>query len=186
MGRARPRGDDQAAGRRGRRRRSATHFIYPGSAGYDQAGGDHGPNVDYNNYPAGNMTVAEKYMKMAGYPSGKYTGNAVIKLVGVDRRSGRQDRGDRRTRRSRTSASRRTSRSSTSRSMYAKYCGVPKAAIDACPNVGWIRDWSDPQTLLESDVRRLQHRPTNNSNWPHDELAGLAEGATAARTRAGR
>ena len=23
--------------------------------------------------------------------------------------------------------------------MYQKYCGDPKAAIDACPNVGWIR-----------------------------------------------
>ena len=33
-----------------------------------------GPKVDYNEHPEGNMTVAEKYMKLAGYPSGKYTG----------------------------------------------------------------------------------------------------------------
>ncbi len=59
-----------------------THFIYPGSAGYDLAGGDHGPNVDYNNYPAGNLAVAAKYMKLAGYPSGKYTGSATVKVVG--------------------------------------------------------------------------------------------------------
>ena len=32
--------------------------------------------------------------------------------------------------------------------MYSKYCGVPKQEIDACPTVGWIRDFADPLTVL--------------------------------------
>ena len=51
-----------------------THFIYPGVPGFEQAGGLAGPKVDYNEHPDGDMAVAEKYMKLAGYPSGKYTG----------------------------------------------------------------------------------------------------------------
>ncbi len=49
--------------------------------------------------------------------------------------------------------------------MYAKYCGNPKALIDICPNVGWIRDWSDPQTLLDPTFAGYNIVPTNNSNW---------------------
>ncbi len=93
----------------------ATHFIYPGSAGYDQAGGDKGPNVDYNNSPAGNPTVAAKYMKLAGYPE-----REVHRQRTPSRSSGRPAIRPTRPRRSSTTpcrawASRRTSRSSTSR-----------------------------------------------------------------------
>ncbi|MBV8953182.1 MAG: hypothetical protein JO179_03520, partial [Solirubrobacterales bacterium] len=49
--------------------------------------------------------------------------------------------------------------------MYAKYCGVPKAEIDVCPNVGWVRDWADPQTLLDPTFAGYNIVSTNNSNW---------------------
>ncbi len=141
-----------------------THFIYPGSAGYDQAGGDHGPNVDYNNYPSGNASVAAKYMKAAGYPSGKYTGSTTVKVVGstgdpADKTAAILNQAVQ-------SLGFKTNFTLVDQSvMYSKYCGVPKAAIDACPNVGWIRDWSDPQTLLDPTFAGYNIVPTNNSNW---------------------
>jgi peptide/nickel transport system substrate-binding protein len=49
--------------------------------------------------------------------------------------------------------------------MYSKYCGVPKQEIDVCPNVGWIRDWSDPQTLLDPTFAGYNIVSTNNSNF---------------------
>ena len=49
--------------------------------------------------------------------------------------------------------------------MYGKYCGVPKQEIDVCPNVGWIRDWADPQTLLDPTFAGYNIVTTNNSNW---------------------
>ena len=141
-----------------------THFIYPGSAGYEQSGGDHGPNVDYNNYPEGNAAVAAKYMKLAGYPSGKYTGSYVVKVVGST--------GDPAAETSSIanaavqSLGFKTNFTQVDQSvMYAKYCGVPKQEIDVCPNVGWIRDWSDPQTLLDPTFAGYNIVPTNNANF---------------------
>jgi peptide/nickel transport system substrate-binding protein len=49
--------------------------------------------------------------------------------------------------------------------MYTKYCGSPKQEIDACPSVGWIRDWSDPQTLLDPTFAGYNIVQTDNSNW---------------------
>jgi len=49
--------------------------------------------------------------------------------------------------------------------MYAKYCGVPKAEIDVCPNVGWIRDFADPQTFLDPTFAGKNIVSTNNSNF---------------------
>ncbi|MGA2008619.1 MAG: hypothetical protein ABSH27_13805 [Solirubrobacteraceae bacterium] len=49
--------------------------------------------------------------------------------------------------------------------MYAKYCGVPAAEVDACPEVGWIRDFADPQTILYVPFWGPAITPTNNSNW---------------------
>jgi peptide/nickel transport system substrate-binding protein len=141
-----------------------THFIYPTSIGYQQSGGDHGPNVDYNNSPSGNAQVAAKYMKLAGYPSGKYTGNYTVKVVGAT--------GDPAPKTAAIvnnaiqSLGFKTNFTLVDQSvMYGKYCGVPKAEIDACPNVGWIRDWADPQTLLDPTFAGYNIVSTNNSNW---------------------
>ena len=75
-----------------------THFLWNGIAGFEEAGGYPGPKVDYNEHPTGDMAVAEKYMKLAGYPSGKYTGSETLQVVGDSsaareqrRRSGEPD-----------------------------------------------------------------------------------------------
>jgi peptide/nickel transport system substrate-binding protein len=141
-----------------------THFIYPGSAGYAQSGGDHGPNVDYNNYPAGNMSVAEKYMKLAGYSSGKYTGSTTIKVVGSTGDPADKDAAIA-NQAARNLGFKTNFTIVQQAAMYQKYCGDPKANIDICPNVGWIRDWSDPQTLLDPTFAGYNNVTTNNSNW---------------------
>jgi peptide/nickel transport system substrate-binding protein len=42
---------------------------------------------------------------------------------------------------------------------------VPAAEIDACPSVGWVRDFADPQTILFVPFYGPTITPTNNSNW---------------------
>jgi peptide/nickel transport system substrate-binding protein len=69
----------------------ATHFIYPGIPGFEQAGGLTGPKVDYNEHPEGDMALAEKYIRLAGYPSGKYTGGKPIRIVGAKGNPAEQD-----------------------------------------------------------------------------------------------
>jgi peptide/nickel transport system substrate-binding protein len=141
-----------------------THFLYPGSLGYDQAGGAHGPNVDFNNYPQGNLTVAKKYMKLA-YPSTNgVPPSTVIKVVGSTGDPAAQTAAI--ANHAVQALGFKTNFTLVDQPvMYGKYCGVPKAEIDVCPNVGWIRDWSDPQTLLDPTFAGYNMVATNNSNW---------------------
>jgi len=141
-----------------------THFIYPGSEGYAQAGGDAGPRVDYNADPDGNVAVARKYMKLAGYPSGRYTGSAVVTVVGS---SGDPEQKDAELVDSALqSLGFKTNFTVVDQStMYTKYCGVPARNIDVCPNVGWLRDFADSQTILAPAFAGSSIVPTNNGNW---------------------
>jgi peptide/nickel transport system substrate-binding protein len=161
-----------------------THFIYPGSNGYDLAGGDHGPSTDYNNDPAGNAQVAAKYMKLAGYPSGKYTGGGVLKVVGSTGSPAAEDAAI--VNHALQSLGFKTNFTLVDQSvMYAKYCGVPKAEIDVCPNVSWARDWADPQTLLDPTFAGYNIVSTNNSNWGQVDDPQINAAMKAAETTVG-
>ena len=50
--------------------------------------------------------------------------------------------------------------------MYTKFCNVPKNEPEICPNVGWLADFHEPQTLLDPTFNGKNIIPTNNSNWP--------------------
>jgi peptide/nickel transport system substrate-binding protein len=141
-----------------------THFIYPGVSGYAQAGGAAGPAVDFNADVNGNLAVAAKYMKAAGYPSGKYTGSDTLQVVGAN--NGNDPAIIAIINNALTELGFKTHVSEVDQSvMYAKYCGVPKQNIDVCPTVGWVRDFADPLTVLYAPFYGPAIVPTNNSNW---------------------
>ena len=50
--------------------------------------------------------------------------------------------------------------------MYGRFCGVPRARVHVCPNLGWIRDFADPQTVLNPAFNGNFIFPENNPNWP--------------------
>jgi len=50
--------------------------------------------------------------------------------------------------------------------MYTRFCNVPKNEPNICPNVGWLADFHEPQTLLDPTFNGKNIIPTNNSNWP--------------------
>jgi peptide/nickel transport system substrate-binding protein len=142
----------------------ATHFIYPGINGYDQAGGAAGPAVPWNTDVNGNLQVAEKYMKAAGYTSGKYTGSATVQIVGAN--NGNDPAIIQLVNSDMTQLGFKTHVSLVDQSVvYAKYCGVPKQEIDVCPTVGWLRDFADPLTVLYVPFYGPSITPTNNSNF---------------------
>jgi peptide/nickel transport system substrate-binding protein len=142
-----------------------THFIYPEIPGFEEAGGLQGPKVDYNEHPQGDMAVAEKYMKLAGYPSGKYTGEKTLQVVGSTGNPAPQD----------AEIANQTLKNLGFKTklnlvdqatMYSKYCGVVSEAIDVCPNVGWIADFGDPQAVLNVPFNgKLIVTNGTNSNW---------------------
>jgi peptide/nickel transport system substrate-binding protein len=141
-----------------------THFIYPGVNGFNQAGGYAGPQLDFNQNVNGDLTVARKYMKLAGYPSGKYTGNQTLQIVGSS--NGNSPAITQIVISALTSLGFHPHVTQVDHSvMFAKYCGVPKQEIDVCPSTGWIRDFADPLSVLYAAFYGPAIVPTNNSNW---------------------
>jgi peptide/nickel transport system substrate-binding protein len=49
--------------------------------------------------------------------------------------------------------------------MYTKFCNSPPAKVAICPNVGWIKDFSDAQTFLDPTFNGANILQTGNSNW---------------------
>ena len=142
-----------------------THYLWPETPGFEAAGGYAGPKVDYNEHPQGDMAVAEKYMKLAGYPSGKYTGGKTLTVVGSTGNPEPEDA------QIATQALNRlgfkTKLNLVDKSvMYSKYCGVVSEAIDVCPNVGWVADFGDAQAVLNVPFNgKLIVANGTNSNW---------------------
>jgi peptide/nickel transport system substrate-binding protein len=142
----------------------ATHFIYPGVDGYEQSGGAAGPQVPWNANVNGSLSVAQKYMKAAGYKSGKYTGSETVQIVGAN--NGNDPAIIQLVNSEMTQLGFHTHVSLVDQSvMYAKYCGVPKQEIDVCPSGGWLRDFADPLTVLYVPFYGPSITPTNNSNF---------------------
>jgi peptide/nickel transport system substrate-binding protein len=141
-----------------------THFLYPGVNGYEQAGGAVGPKVDYNEHPEGDMAVAAKYMKLAGYPSGKYTGSQTLQVVGSTGEP--QEAMAQVTNQALLNLGFKTHLTLVDQSvMYSKYCTVPSQEIDVCPNAGWVRDFADPQTVLYVPFYGPAISASGNANW---------------------
>jgi peptide/nickel transport system substrate-binding protein len=141
-----------------------THFIYPEIPGFEQAGGLQGPQVDYNDYPEGNAAVAAKYMKLAGYPSGKYTGGKTLQIVGSNGSPNTEDAEI--VNQTLKNLGFKTKFTLVESSvMYSKYCGTPAESIDVCPSVGWVADFGDPQAVLDVAFNGKNIVPTGNNNW---------------------
>jgi peptide/nickel transport system substrate-binding protein len=151
-----------------------THWIYPTIPGFEEAGGLAGPKVDYNEHLEGSTAVAEKYIKLAGYPSGKYTGGEQITVVGAKGNPTEQDAEIVNQTLKNLGFTTKFTLVETS-TMYAKYCNVPKENIDVCPSVGWIADFADPQTVLNITFNGKLIVPTGNVNWSQTNIPKLNE-----------
>jgi peptide/nickel transport system substrate-binding protein len=142
----------------------ATHFILPEVSGFQEAGGMAGFGEDFVSNPAGDMKVADKYMKLAGYPSGKYTGNANVLIVGSNAAPGPQEmqivqNG------LQALGFKTTIKAVPQQTMYSKFCGYVKAHVNVCPTAGWIEDFPDPYAALYVPFSGKAIIPINNSNW---------------------
>ena len=143
----------------------ATHFLYPGVQGFEEAGGLEGTGVDFLAHPEGDRALAASYMRAAGYPSGRYTGDETIQVVGL---AGPPDSNDAQIfdQTLQDLGFKTNLKIVDSSVMYGRFCGVPRARVNACPNVGWIRDFADPQTVLNLAFNGKFIFPENNPNWP--------------------
>jgi peptide/nickel transport system substrate-binding protein len=142
----------------------ATHYIPPGLSGFDEAGGLEGPGYDFMSNPKGDMNLAAEYFKKAGFASGKYEGDKEFLMVGDNEGVGAKTAEVAKEQFERLGFKVRL-RQVTHESMYTKFCSVPKAHVAICPNVGWLKDFADPQSYLDAVFNGDNILPTNNNNW---------------------
>jgi peptide/nickel transport system substrate-binding protein len=126
----------------------ATHFLPPGIPGFEQAGGLKGPPLDFLANPRGDMTVATNYMKKAGYPSGKYTGNDDLLLVTSNADPGKSQAQVAQAQLQKLGL-KVTLRTVPQDSMYTEWCQVPAKQVAICGDAAWFKDFLDPQSMLE-------------------------------------
>jgi peptide/nickel transport system substrate-binding protein len=126
----------------------ATHFLPPGIPGFEQAGGLKGPALDFLAQPRGNMTLATEYMKKAGYPSGKYTGNDDLLMVTENADPGKSQ-GEVAKAQLEKLGLKVTLRTVPQDAMYTEWCQVPAKKVAMCGDAAWFKDFLDPQSMLE-------------------------------------
>jgi peptide/nickel transport system substrate-binding protein len=144
----------------------ATHFIDPSftGKGFEDAGGftyDPFPSTNFS----GDVAAAKKEMKLAGYANGMYDNKPQVVMVADNTPPG-----------SNTAKVVSASLakigmnvkvvSVTHPTMYTVYCNVVAKEPQICPNVGWLADFQEPQTLLDATFNGKNILPVNNSNWP--------------------
>ncbi|HEY2142146.1 MAG TPA: ABC transporter substrate-binding protein [Solirubrobacteraceae bacterium] len=166
-----------------------THFLYPEIPGFEEAGGVAGPRVDYNEHPEGNLQVAEKYMRLAGYPSGKYTGSKTLQVVGAT--GSPEGEVAEIANQTLKSLGFKTKFNLVDKSvMFGKFCAVPAEKVDVCPNVGWLADFGDGQAVLDVPFNGNHIEPSNNSNFGQvnvpqiNKAMAVAELTVGAKARA--
>jgi peptide/nickel transport system substrate-binding protein len=143
----------------------ANHWIPPGIPGHEESGGLAGdPKFDFMKNPKGDMALAAEYFKKAGFKSGKYEGSERLLTIATNADPGKQ-----------TAAVAQAQfeklgfklnfRSVPQDTLYTKFCGVPKADVVICPNVGWFKDFNDPESMLQPTFSGDAIKEQGNVNW---------------------
>jgi peptide/nickel transport system substrate-binding protein len=123
-----------------------------------------GPDLDFMHTPTGDMALATSYMKKAGFANGKYSGPAIQMVT--DNASAQKKVAETELTTLESLGFKVNLVAVIRSTMYSKYCGVPKAKVAVCPSVGWLKDFADPQTVLDPTFNGKNIIPANNSNWP--------------------
>ena len=142
----------------------ATHYIPPGLAGFEEAGGLEGGGQDFMSVPQGDENLAAEYFKKAGFSSGKYEGDEELLMIADNEGVGAKTAEVAKEQFERLGF-KVNMRQVTHESMYTKFCGIPKQNVAICPNVGWLKDFADPQTYLDPTFNGANILPANNNNW---------------------
>lgn len=149
----------------------ASGWLPPGLPGFEEAGGlKQNDDLDYLKNPQGDMTVAKKYMDAAqkeGVPisGGKYTGSGKILTIATNADPGKKT-AEVFQNQIEQLGFKLNFRIVPQDTLYTKFCGVPKAKVAICPNVGWFKDFSDPQSMLDATFNGNNILQQGNVNWP--------------------
>jgi peptide/nickel transport system substrate-binding protein len=140
-----------------------SHFIPPGIAGFEQAGGAKTSGLDFLRNPHGDMNLATQYMKKAGYPSGRYTGRQTFTIVTENVNPGRAQAEVAQAQLAKLGFKIQI-RAVSQATMYTGFCQVPSKKLLSCGDAAWFKDFNDPQSMLEPTFKGAAIQPSGGNN----------------------
>lgn len=149
----------------------ATGWLPPGIPGSEEAGGlEQNKDLDYLANPAGDPAVARKYMDAAqkdGLPikDGKWIGTDQYLVIATNADPGKKTAESFQGQMEKLGF-KLNFKIVPQDTLYTKFCGVPSAKVAICPNVGWFKDFSDPQAMLDATFNGKNILQQGNVNWP--------------------
>jgi peptide/nickel transport system substrate-binding protein len=151
----------------------ANHFLPPGLPGHEESGGLEPPEgADWLGNPRGDRQLMAEYFRKAGMESGRYEGDQRLLMVSdnADPDKSIAQSAERQLEQMGFNVQLRLVNRNT---MFTRYCNVPDSDVHVCPSVGWLKDFSDPQTMLDPTFNGDNILDTNNSNWPELDVKSI-------------
>ena len=111
------------------------------------------------------MAVAEKYMKEAGYSSGKYEGDEEILMVGANVDPGKAQAEVAKAQLEKLGFKIRL-RTVPQDAVYTEWCQQPAKKVAICGGAGWFKDFDDPQSMLEPTFKGSNYLPGGRQQQP--------------------
>jgi peptide/nickel transport system substrate-binding protein len=158
----------------------ATHILTPGITGFDEAGGFAGTGVDFLKSPGGDPQLAAEYLKKAGFKDGKYSGPKILMVA--DNSANQKAAAEVVLNSFQKLGFDVNFRPVPRDTMYSKFCNVPKNEPEVCPSVGWLKDFADPQTMLDPIFNGKNIVASGNVNWPQQDDPKLNKAMNDAET----
>jgi peptide/nickel transport system substrate-binding protein len=165
----------------------ANGWIPPGIPGFEEAGGlKQNQDLDFLKSPTGDPAVAKKYMDAAekdGLPikNGKWTGGEKVLTIATNADPGKKTaevfQGQ-----MEQLGFKLNFRIVPQDTLYTKFCGVPSQKVAICPNVGWFKDFADPQSMLDATFNGKNILQQGNVNWPQLDVPAINDAMKTAST----
>jgi len=140
----------------------ATHFLPPEFPGFEEAGGA-GTDLDYMTNPRGDAAVAAKYMKAAGFASGKYEGDEEVFIVAANVDPGKAQAEVAKAQLEKLGFKVKL-RAVPQDAVYTEWCQVPPKKVNLCGGAGWFKDFADPESMLVPTFKGSEIQKTGNNN----------------------
>jgi peptide/nickel transport system substrate-binding protein len=143
----------------------ANHFLPPDIPGHEESGGEAGfTDIDYMQNPKGDPALMQKYFDAAKADGVDVTGGGDLLTIATNADPGNQTAQVAQGQLNKMGF-KLNYRKVPQDTLYTKFCGVPKSNYVICPNVGWFKDFADPQSLLEPTFSGDAIKPQGNVNW---------------------
>jgi peptide/nickel transport system substrate-binding protein len=149
----------------------AYHFLPANFPGFEEAGGA-STDQDFMSKPTADKALVTQYFAKAGMKGGKYSGpNKDVTLTcdnvdpgkAVCAATADMLRG----------LGFKPAIQAVPHEKMLLICGIPSKQPEVCPNVGWFKDFYDPQTMLDPTFKSTSILPENSSNWPQLKVPAI-------------